>query len=223
MHQLYKMQNIYNLAQQQHLLTESFQLLCNRVCPDIGDYKWSCRQSDYSGWMVCDGRALSADIYKELYDIIGTSFGSNVSVSEFKIPDYRGRVMGAAGQGDGLTNRAMGARVGSETHTMTADEMPVHTHSGTTNVAGAHTHGTNATGGQGNAGLVTANGAGTGITADDTTGELNVMTTPIALAINSSGEHSHSFVTGVAGAGLPYSIMQPTVFGGSVFIYVGHM
>jgi hypothetical protein len=111
----------------------------------------------------------------------------------------------------------MGASVGSETHTITADEMPVHTHSGTTNVAGSHTHTTNT----GDAGLVTADGTGTSTAADATIGELNIMTTPIALVVNSSGEHTHSFVTGVAGSGLAHSIMQPTVFGGNVFIYAG--
>ncbi len=76
------------------MLTESFKLTCSRLSPEIGEYKWSCKQNDYNGWIVCDGRTLSSLVYKNLYDIIGTSFGSGVMISEFKIPDYRGRVMG---------------------------------------------------------------------------------------------------------------------------------
>jgi hypothetical protein len=48
-------------------------------------------------WMLCDGRALSAADYPELYALIGTSFGDgsennqNVSGNAFNLPDLRGR------------------------------------------------------------------------------------------------------------------------------------
>lgn len=105
----------------------------------IGDYKWSARNSDFNGWLVCDGRSLSRDRYTSLFHILGTAFGAN-DATTFKLPDARGRTACAVGQGQGLTNRALGAYVGSETHTLTTNEIPGHTHTGTTVANGNHDH-----------------------------------------------------------------------------------
>jgi microcystin-dependent protein len=64
----------------------------------IGDYKFTSRNSDGHGWLICDGRTVNRSQYPALFDIIGTSFGAP-SGSTFKIPDFRGRVSGAIGQG----------------------------------------------------------------------------------------------------------------------------
>ena len=63
---------------------------------------------------------------------------------------------------------------------------------------------------------------------DASVGELNVWTTPAALsidgaaahshAIESAGEHAHTFTTGSTGGGLAHNTMQPTLFAGNVFI-----
>lgn len=47
---------------------------------------------EQSGWMLCDGRALSAASYPELYAVIGTLYGETGSGTsqDFCIPDYRG-------------------------------------------------------------------------------------------------------------------------------------
>ena len=182
----------------------------------IGEYKISSRSNDFLGWLVCDGRSLDRQTYSLLYDIIGTSFGSS-SPSTFNLPDFRGRAMGICGQGAGLTNRSLGDVVGTETHTLTTNEIPSHTHTGTTNAdgihahtasattngshnhggttgnAGAHTHSTNATGGT--LGLATADGTNTVINTDASANELNVWTTPQALTVNAVGDHAHSITT----------------------------
>ena len=44
------------------------------------------------------------------------------------IPDYRGRGRLQSGQGASLTNRALGALFGAETHTLILEETPEHTH-----------------------------------------------------------------------------------------------
>lgn len=43
-------------------------------------------------------------------------------------PDFRGRTLIAAGQGQGTSNRAIGEFVGAETHTLSINEMPAHNH-----------------------------------------------------------------------------------------------
>lgn len=103
----------------------------------IGDLKYSARSNDHLGWLVCNGRTLQRADYPALFEVVGTSFGST-NGNNFIIPDFRGRVAGGVGQGSSLTNRALGAAVGAETHTLTVNEMPAHDHGGSTGtVAGS--------------------------------------------------------------------------------------
>jgi hypothetical protein len=85
--------------------------------------------------------------------------------------------------------------------------------------AGTHTHTTNATGGLGGLGLSSADGNGTALGSDMSLGELNVMQVPAAIVVDDAGTHNHSFVTSSVGAGEPISLMQPTIFGASLFIF----
>lgn len=215
----------------------------------VGEYKWSARSNDFSGWMICDGRTLSNANYPELYEVIGTTFGSNDAFT-FKLPDLRGRVMGGAGQGSGLTNRALGAVVGAETHTLTSNEMPSHTHSATSSNAGGHNHGgwTNTEGlhshtvnDPGHTHTQTTinddfNNSGAtppGFTADSagsvTWSNINTATTGISLNSNGShahtistdGVHSHAITVLSTGGGNAHNNMQPTAFAGNCFIFVG--
>lgn len=45
------------------------------------------------------------------------------------LPKVLGRVLGVAGNGAGLTRRALGSTTGAETHKLTVAQMPAHTHS----------------------------------------------------------------------------------------------
>ena len=80
------------------------------------------------GWAFCDGQLLSIAQNTALFSLLGTAFGGN-GVSTFALPDLRGRVPLASGQGLGLTDRARGNVLGFETHTLIGPEMPAHTHS----------------------------------------------------------------------------------------------
>lgn len=51
-----------------------------------------------SGWLMCDGSAVSRTTYASLWTAIGTTFGAGDGSSTFNIPDLRGRVI--AGQDD---------------------------------------------------------------------------------------------------------------------------
>jgi len=189
---------------------------------EIGDVKYSLRSDDHLGWLVCDGRSLSRDTYNTLFNIIGTTYGTN-SATTFNLPDCRGRVLGGSGNGSGLTGRSAGTLLGTETHTMTTNQMPTHTHTGSTSTDGSHTHTSNANGGQGGLGLVTANGINTETSTDSSGGELNLWTLPAALTIDSSGSHNHTFTTNSTGNSQAFNIMQPTAFIGYVFIFANHI
>lgn len=52
-----------------------------------------------SGWMICDGRALTAAQYPQLFAVLGTLYGGGDGT--FKIPDYRGAFLRGTDLGSG--------------------------------------------------------------------------------------------------------------------------
>lgn len=78
-------------------------------------------------WALCDGRSLDIAAYPSLYALIGTTFGGD-GVDSFNLPDLRGRVPIGHGSGPGLTFRALGQAIGSETTALSAVQMPSHGH-----------------------------------------------------------------------------------------------
>jgi microcystin-dependent protein len=93
-----------------------------------------------TGYLLCDGAAISRTTYSALFAVSGTTYGVGDGSSTFNIPDLRGRVI--AGQDDmggasanrltglsgGLDGDTLGASGGSESHQLTIAEMPAHTH-----------------------------------------------------------------------------------------------
>lgn len=84
-----------------------------------------------NGWLNCDGRELDIDEYRELFDVIGVTYGNGNGLSTFNIPDYRGRIGLGYGLGVGLTNRVLGVMGGEEAHILSIAEIPAHTHANT--------------------------------------------------------------------------------------------
>jgi microcystin-dependent protein len=93
------------------------------------------------GWLLCDGSNVSRTTYATLFSVIGTTFGVGDGSTTFTLPDMRGRVPVGYGSGAGLTARSLAATGGEETHTLSVDEIPAHTHSYVTNTndQGVHT------------------------------------------------------------------------------------
>jgi microcystin-dependent protein len=100
------------------------------VSSNIGDYKFSAQSQNHSGFLLCNGQAVSRATYASLFAVIGTNFGAGNGSTTFNLPDVQGRVMGSVGQGLSLTNRTLGQQVGAETHTLTINQIPPHTHGG---------------------------------------------------------------------------------------------
>lgn len=57
---------------------------------DIGFISFYCKSAPPSGWLVCDGTAVSRETYKSLFDCIGTTFGEGDGSTTFNLPDLRG-------------------------------------------------------------------------------------------------------------------------------------
>ncbi|MEO8391769.1 MAG: tail fiber protein [Chloroflexota bacterium] len=88
-------------------------------------------------WLLCDGSAVSRTTYAALFAAIGTTYGVGDGSTTFNVPDLRGRFpLGKDNMGGTSANRVvatqadnLGQGAGEENHTLTAAEMPVHTHS----------------------------------------------------------------------------------------------
>jgi microcystin-dependent protein len=81
------------------------------------------------GWALCDGQLLPiADQRNQpLFSIIGTMYGGN-GVTNFALPDLRGRLPMHAGSAVGLTARQIGDRGGSESFVLGIPNLPRHGH-----------------------------------------------------------------------------------------------
>lgn len=61
-----------------------------------------------SGWLSCDGAAVSRTTYASLFAAIGTSFGAGDGSTTFDLPDYEDKLVMGSG-----TNNALGSSTGA--------------------------------------------------------------------------------------------------------------
>ena len=74
-----------------------------------------------SGFLLCDGRAVSRTTYTSLFSVIGTTYGSGDGSTTFNLPDMRGRV--AVG-----SDANLGAAAGVQSVSLTAAQNGPHNH-----------------------------------------------------------------------------------------------
>ena len=79
------------------------------------------------GWAPAEGQLLPINQNQALLSLFGTMYGGNGQTS-FALPDLRGRAPVSQGQGPGLSLYDQGESGGAEAHTLSASEMPAHTH-----------------------------------------------------------------------------------------------
>lgn len=140
-----------------------------------------------SGWLMCNGAAVSRTTYSDLFTAIGTTFGSGDGSTTFNLPNLNGRTPVGFDVSQAEFD-FVGKASGTKTHTLTVNEIPSHTHTqnshthtGSTSTTGSHDHtaSTNTAGSHSHTTSMTTQG---GHSHGGSTG--------------SAGSHSHSYDVG---------------------------
>ncbi|MCG6904002.1 MAG: tail fiber protein [Rhodobacter sp.] len=80
-------------------------------------------------WAAAEGQLLPINQNQSLFSLLGCTYGGDCRTT-FALPDLRSRVNIGLGQGPGLTSRAWGEKVGTETVTLNATNLASHSHAG---------------------------------------------------------------------------------------------
>jgi microcystin-dependent protein len=162
--------------------------------PFIGEIRMFGGNFAPRGWALCNGQTLPISSNAALFSILGTTYGGN-GTSTFMLPNLQGLVPMNWGASPYGTQYIIGETGGSANVTLTAAQMPAHSHQtqmSVSNAAGNVTDPTNA------------------IPAQINTGQVKTPSTT-AFGYSSSAATGHMAASAVTNTGgsQPHSVMQP--------------
>ena len=170
------------------------------------------------GWVLCDGSEISKSEYPNLFSVIGNTYGTPVNSSNFILQNLQQRIPLGKSNSNNL-----GDNGGNSNITLSTNQLPSHNHTGTTNIAGLHTHtatdlghnhlyndayfAENRSDGQ--------NVYGTSSSTDYDNDYIYRTPTPTTstgfanISVANNGEHTHTFTTSSTGSNSSVNIMNP--------------
>jgi microcystin-dependent protein len=195
-----------------------------------------------TGWLLCDGAAVSRSTYADLFAITSTYFGVGDGATTFNLPDFRGlSLVGAVSANLGV---AVGNTAGGKVWTYgSADpftalthssDNAAHTHTFTDDSQGGHTHATNhtttatyssQTAASGHTHTYTATGASNGHThgvanLGASSGSISMRTT--AADIAAAVSHTHTVASSSSAGSHSHTATESiTTSGGHSHTYTG--
>jgi microcystin-dependent protein len=103
--------------------------------PYVGEIRMFAGNFAPAGWMFCDGTTLPISENETLFQLIGTTYGGD-GQETFNLPDLRGRVPIHQGTSPGTgSTYTIGQQGGSESVTLTTQQIPAHNHNLTATTA----------------------------------------------------------------------------------------
>jgi microcystin-dependent protein len=81
-----------------------------------------------TGWIECDGAAISRTTFAALFAALGVAWGPGDGVTTFNVPDLRSCTIVGVGQKPTFSLRNLADQGGEETHQLVIGEMPGHNH-----------------------------------------------------------------------------------------------
>src|SRR5215212_788371 len=95
--------------------------------PFIGEIRMFGASFAPAGWAMCQGQLMPISQNDALFTLIGTTYGGD-GQSTFGLPDLQGRVPVHAGTGSSGTTWQLGEKTGTESVTLTTQQIPQHNH-----------------------------------------------------------------------------------------------
>jgi microcystin-dependent protein len=96
--------------------------------PYVGEIRMFAGNFPPAGWMFCEGQTLPISENEVLFQLIGTTYGGD-GESTFNLPNLASRVPLHMGIGPSGTTYQIGEMAGTESETLTTQQIPNHTHS----------------------------------------------------------------------------------------------
>ena len=106
--------------------------------PYVGEIRLFGGNFAINGWAFCNGQLIAISQNTTLFQLIGTTYGGD-GVNTFALPDLQGRIPIHQGTLAGGSTYVMGQRSGTESVTLTTNQLPAHSHSVTGNSGNATT------------------------------------------------------------------------------------
>lgn len=173
-----------------------------------------------TGFLICDGAAVSRTTYAALFAVVGTTYGAGNGTTTFNIPNAVNRI--PVGSGGSYTRGQTG---GAATVTLSDAQMPSHDHSlsgttssdshshgisGSTTSAGGHDHSVGNQGGRSD--LLAGGGTSAATSGGGTTSSDGSHSHGISASIGSD-THSHTLsgTSGTAGSDAAHENMPPFI------------
>ena len=95
--------------------------------PYVGEIRMFAGSFAPNGWMLCEGQTLPISENEVLFQLIGTTYGGD-GESTFNLPNLASRVPVHMGTGQGGQNFQIGEMAGTQSETLTVQQIPSHTH-----------------------------------------------------------------------------------------------
>ena len=166
----------------------------------IGDYKYSALSDDHGKWLLCNGSAISRSEYSQLFQVYGTIYGSSSSTT-FNLPDFTGKVPGIISNTYPETTN-----IGTASTTLTETNIPSHYHfiSNSGDATGYYSSSSRPY-------LATEVSVGSGLISNDNS----------EYQLRATASLPNYYRSSTIGSGSSFSIMQPTLFAGNIFVFAG--